>query len=254
MNPLAELRLFVCAVQLLTRLPTPRLAGFKPDWINRAARYYPLAGQLVGALAAAVLWLSSRILGGALPAILAVATAVLMTGGFHEDGLADTFDGLGGGHTAERRLEIMKDSRIGSYGALALGLVTALRIGALSAMRPEAGAMAFLFAGGAARAAAALVMGTLPYARAAPAAKLAPADRPVSVAEVFGAVALSLWPALLMNWRGALAGLALAAVSTAFMAQTARRLIGGYTGDVLGAVEQLAEAALLVGAAAAWPS
>ena len=245
-----ELRLLVCAVQMLTRLPTPPLAGFEPDWPTRAARYYPLVGQLVGMLCAAVLLGASRAVGGATPAVLAVAAGALVTGGFHEDGLADTFDALGGGRTREARLAIMKDSRIGTYGALALGLVTALRVCALTAMTPGRAAVALLFAGGMARAAAVLVMAALPYAGDPAAAKLAVAQRPVGRGEALVALLIGLWPLALMGWAQALVALALAAGSTLAMTLAARRLIGGYTGDVLGATEQLAEAALLLGSAA----
>ena len=246
-----ELRLFVCTLQLLTRLPTPRLEPYDPDWTARAARYYPLAGQVVGLIAAAMLVVAARVWGGGLiPAVLAVGAGVLATGGFHEDGLADTADGLGGGRTPEVRLAIMRDSRIGSYGALALGLVTALRVAALARMSPEAAAAALLFAHGAGRAAAVMVMATLPYARDPAAAKLAPASRPVTRREAAVAVLLGLWPVLLVGWRSAAIGLALAVVAAGWLAWRARRLVGGYTGDVLGAVEQLCEAALLLGAAA----
>ncbi len=249
-----ELRLLACAVQMLTRLPTPRLQGFQPDWTTRAARYYPLAGQLVGAISAIVLLGASHLWGGAVAAVLAVAAGALVTGGFHEDGLADTADGLGGGRTAEARLAIMKDSRIGTYGALALGLVTALRIAALAHMTPVQGALALLLAHGAARAAAVLVMAALPYAGDVATAKLAPAARPAGPGEAALAVGLALWPALWMSWSAVLAGVVLASGAAGMMTLQARRLIGGYTGDVLGAVEQLAETGLLLGAAAAWPA
>ena len=251
MNPRAELRLLVCAVQFLTRLPTPRLRGFEPDWTVRAARYYPLVGQLVGLICAGVLLAASRVLGGPLPAILAIAAGALVTGGFHEDGLADTLDGLAGGGTREARLAIMKDSRIGTYGALALGLVTALRIAALASLPPWRAAAALLFAHGVARAAAVVVMAASPYAGDPAAAKFPPPMRGVTAKEAAAACLLAAWAAVLLGWQGALAGLALAALSTALAARQASRLIGGHTGDVLGAVEQLAEASLLLGAAAA---
>ena len=250
MSPRADLRLLVCAVQFLTRLPTPRLRGFEPDWTMRAARYYPLVGQLVGLICAAVLLAASRIWSGPLPAMLAVGGGALVTGGFHEDGLADTVDGLGGGGTREARLAIMKDSRIGTYGALALGLVVALRIAALASLPPWHAAAALLFAHGAARAAAVVVMAASPYVGDPAVAKLARPSRAVTAIEGVLAYLLSLWPAFLLGWQGALAGLALAALSIALLARQASRLIGGHSGDVRGAVEQLAEAALLLGAAA----
>ena len=92
-----EVSLFLCAVQFLTRIPVPELKGFQADWVSRSARYFPLVGQLVGAISAGVFWGTSLIWPAPVAAILALAAGVLITGAFHEDGLADTFDGLGGG-------------------------------------------------------------------------------------------------------------------------------------------------------------
>src|SRR5205809_570114 len=125
-----QLKLFFCALQFLTRLPAPSFADVQPDWITRAARYYPAVGVPEGAICAGVLLATGQLWSGSLPALLAVATGVLVTGGFHEDGLADTADGLGGGQTPFRRLEIMKDSRVGTYGVLALGLTLAIKVAA----------------------------------------------------------------------------------------------------------------------------
>ncbi len=252
MNRLArEGRLAVCAVQFLTRLPTPHLAGFETDWITRAARYFPLAGQLVGLVSAAV-WLAARQVWPALPAaVLAIAAGVLTTGGFHEDGLADTADGLGGGQTRERRLAIMKDSRLGAFGALALGLVLSLKIVLLAGMAPWAGALALFVAHGGGRTAAVLVMTALPYAGDQDAAKIKPVPQGVKVWEAGLAVALGGWPLLFLGAPRAVLGIILAGAAAGAMAWLARRLIGGVTGDVLGAVEQLAEVALLMAAASA---
>ncbi|MDB5456252.1 MAG: cobS, partial [Caulobacter sp.] len=141
MNLRRELQLLLCATQFLTRAPVPPLPGFQPDWVRRSARYFPLVGQAVGGICALVLLVAAHWLGGWLPALLAVATGVLLTGGFHEDGLADTADGLGGGQTVARRLEIMKDSRVGTYGVLALCLTLAARVGALAALPPLTAAL-----------------------------------------------------------------------------------------------------------------
>jgi len=245
-----QARLLVCAVQFLTRLPTPPLEGFQPDWINRAARYFPLAGLLVGVLVAGVWLAASRLWPGLPAAALAVGAGVLITGAFHEDGLADTADGLGGGQDPARRLAIMKDSRIGSYGALALLVVTSLRIGLLAGLSPWRGAVALVAAHGGARAAAVIVMAALPYAGDPEASKFKPTPTGVRGAEAAFALATGAWPLLGLGAPRAALAIALALATTTAMALTARRLIGGMTGDVLGAVEQLAEVGLLLGAAA----
>ena len=249
MTLLREWRHLVCAAQFLTRLPTP--AGLAGAYgIDRCAQYFPVIGQLVGVLCAAV-WLAAGRLWPGLPAAaVAVAAGVLLTGALHEDGLADTADGLGGGRDREHRLAIMKDSRIGSYGALALILATTLRFVLLAGMRPWAGALALVVAHGGARAAAVVVMAALRYAGDPAAAKVQIVPGSVSWPEAGLAVALGAWPLVGLGPARAALAAALAAAGTAGVALTARRLIGGVTGDVLGAVEQVAEIGLLMGAAA----
>ena len=248
MNPIQEGRLLVCALQFLTRLPTPRLNGFQPAWIGRSTRYFPLVGQLVG-LISALVWLGAGRMWSAWPAaVLAVGASVLVTGAFHEDGLADTADGLGGGSTPEKRLAIMKDSRIGTYGAMALGLVTMLRIAALAGASPWRGVLALLAAHGAGRAAAVLAMATQPYVGDSASAKAGASPQTVNGANAAIAALIALWPFLLFDWRAGALGLGLGGLAAVVLLVQARRLIGGRTGDVLGAVEQLAEVGVLLGA------
>src|SRR5437868_6541889 len=135
------LREYLLAVQFFTRIPvTGRLAdwvGFSPAMLRASAAHFPGVGVLVGAVAAAV----SALLQGVLPdsafsplvaAVFSTIASVLLTGGFHEDGLADVADGLGGSHQRERALEIMKDSRVGAFGAMALGLALLCKVGLLA--------------------------------------------------------------------------------------------------------------------------
>ncbi len=250
MNVRRQIDLFMCAVQFLTRLPTPDLPGFQPDWISRSARYFPVAGQLIGLICAGVWLAASQIWPGAPAAILSLGAGMLATGGFHEDGLADTADGLGGGRTREQRLTIMKDSRIGSFGALASITTIMLKAACIASLGVWPGALALFAAHGGARAAAVVVMATLPYAGDEDAAKVKPAPQGVRWGEASVAVLLGFWPLMLLDFRHAVLGLSLTFISCAALALTARRLIGGVTGDVLGAVEQIAEAALLMGASA----
>jgi len=242
-----QLRLLACATQFLTRAPVP-LRGFQPDWIARSARYFPLVGQAVGAICALVLLAADRWLGGWLPALLAVATGVLLTGGFHEDGLADTADGLGGGQTIAQRLEIMKDSRVGTYGVLALGLTLAARVGALAALPPLTGALALIAVHGLARAGAAVAWAALPYAGAAEAAKATTTERAAPRDAVI-AVLLGLWPLVFQPPAAAVIAGAVGTAAAVVPAVASMRLLGGRTGDVLGAVEQLFEVGFLLACA-----
>ena len=125
----AQLRSFLAAVQYFTRLPVPASVGHSQQLLDDASRYFPAVGVLVGVISATALLLSSFLWPPVVAAIIAVAASIWLTGAFHEDGLADATDGLGGGYGQQRILEIMRDSRIGTYGTLALvlGIACALR-------------------------------------------------------------------------------------------------------------------------------
>src|SRR5262245_58591993 len=129
-----ELRLFFVALQFLTRVPAPRWVGFEPAWLSACVRHFPLVGAGVGLWGAAVLWAALQFWPPMVAALLSLAGTVWLTGAFHEDGLADTCDALGGAVSRERALEIMKDSRIGSYGAIALVLALGLKVALVAAL------------------------------------------------------------------------------------------------------------------------
>jgi adenosylcobinamide-GDP ribazoletransferase len=245
-----QLALLLCGVQFLTRLPMPIQSDFREDWINRATRYFPLIGQFIGLVSAAVLLLASKLWPGWIAALLAVLTAVLLTGALHEDGLADTSDGLGGGRDATHRMAIMKDSRIGTYGVIALGFCTALKLASLTALSPWLAACSLVAAHGVARAATVVVMHALPYAGDPASAQINTQNLPPSRNEMCIALLLACWPLFLLGNARILLGIGICAIVTLAMASTARRLIGGQRGDILGAVEQLCETGFLLGCAA----
>jgi adenosylcobinamide-GDP ribazoletransferase len=242
-------RLF-CAIQLLTRCPTPRVADLAPDWMARSAKYFPLVGQGVGVVCAGVWLVASRIWGAPLAALLAIAAGAAVTGAFHEDGLADTADGLGGGRTREQRLAIMKDSRIGVFALLVVGFCIAARVLALASLPVGEGAWALIAAHGGGRLAAVAVMARQPYAGDPAAAKLTPGLGRVRWAELAFAGFICIWPLFFSRFAPSLAGCTLGAIAASWLALTAQRQIGGYTGDILGAAEQLFETAFLLGVAA----
>jgi len=246
-----QVELFLSALQFLTRLPVPALARFEPHWTTRSARYFPLVGQIVGGLSALTLLGAAQLWPAWVAALLAIGVGVLITGAFHEDGLADTADGLGGGQTVERRLEIMKDSRVGTYGVLALILPLGLKVAVLASLPPVTAACALLAAHGLGRAAAVIAMRLTPYAVAGEAGKWKPVPQGVHTGEAAFAVVTSLWPLVLLPWTAGAAGLALGALFALALALLAKRLIGGHTGDVLGGVEQLFELGFLLGLSAA---
>ncbi|HLS19992.1 MAG TPA: adenosylcobinamide-GDP ribazoletransferase [Paracoccaceae bacterium] len=233
----AELQI---ALMFMTRLPPGPIRGEVPSLAD--ARWaYPLAGLVVGGLA----WCGHALaLAAGLPpsvaAVSAIAIMALATGGLHFDGLADLADGIGGGRDAEHRLRIMRDSHIGSYGALALLLVTAL-IGASIASFPPGRAMAgaFLFSAVTSRLAMLAVLEWLPPVRADGLGRDASGHNPCVLLPGLGICAGTAW----LAGSGSVPALLSAAVTVFAIAHLARRKIGGQTGDVLGAIQLATEAA-----------
>ena len=233
---LAEARV---AVVFLTRVPL-RLGDGPAPGIGAASWAFPLCGVLVGAAS----WLA---FAGAtllsLPplicALLAVNAGAILTGALHEDGLADVADGFGGGRDHARKLEIMRDSAIGSYGVLALILTLALRAGSIAQI-PSVGMalLAFIAMAAASRAAMQSVMAALPPARADGLGQMAGAPTRWRVVTGLALGALAIAP---LGWPAAAAAALGVALGAAAVAILAWRQIGGQTGDVLGAAQQIAE-------------
>lgn len=259
--PMRELRLLLLALQFLTRLPVPCWVGHEPELMRRAARHFPLVGALIGAAAAGVALAAHLVWSAPVAAGLAVAFTVWLTAALHEDGLADTADALLGASGREKALAILKDSRIGTYGAAALGLVLLLRV-VLAADLMVRGAWALtaglIAANASGRALAVLMMCTLPYAGDEALAKTRGVTRDRSAADTawacfIGALMLmfatTLQPAPL-----ATLGVSLVLLLTLFLGLRAvlQRRLAGYTGDTLGAAEQLGEVAVLLALAGAW--
>ena len=256
-----ELRRFLVALGYFTRLPIPAWVGWSVEELDRAARYFALVGAVVGVFCAGVLWLALH--WWAVPVAVAVSmlASVMLTGAFHEDGLADSADGFGGGYTAERVLEIMRDSRIGSFGALALVLVLLLKFASLCALADGGwwrAAAALVCAHVLARAAAVYVMRGLPHVRPDAASRAKPVAQAPRAAELVVTV-LTVVAVLALAYSAQVFGAAslAAAVLAAFLcAEAARRWfaqrLGGYTGDCLGATQQLAELAVYLALSASW--
>jgi len=232
-----------------TRLPLAHAGSIGGTDIARASWALPLAGALVGLLGALVYWLAQKVgLTPLVAAALTVGATLLVTGCLHEDGLADTADGFGGGGR-ERKLEIMRDSRIGTYGACALAISLILRIGALASIAdPALVAPALIAAHAGARATLPMFMRMVPQARANGLA--ASAGRPPSAAVVIaGALGLIALGFGLVPPMAPIAALLLF-VAGIVQAWLCIRQIGGQTGDVLGALEQAGEILILLTAAA----
>lgn len=240
------------AASFLTRVPVGAASAPPPAdpdaALARAMPWFPVVGALVGGLTALVYGGAHWLLPPLPAALAAVAVAVVATGAFHEDGLADAADALWGGYDRDRRLAILKDSRHGTFGVSALVLGLGLRVALLASLSPGAAAGALVAAGALGRGAAVGLMATTPAARVdGLGAAYVHALRPVqTTAGLAGALALGA--AGLAGWA------AVAAAAVLVTAWVARRValdkLGGLVGDVLGAAEQLAELATLVVAVA----
>lgn len=247
MNALGyQLRLVLTAIQYFTRLPVPRWVGYSERQLNDASRYFPLVGILVGLFTGVVFVLTLRVFPQPIAVLLAMLSGILLTGGFHEDGLADTCDGFGGGQDRPQILAIMKDSRIGSYGVLGLVFALLLKFSAL-AMLPAAQFVAISAAAHAfSRFMAVSLIYTQRYVRDDDSARAKPAAQSLSHDAFACAALFALVP---LVWLGTSGGMA-AGVAMALriiVAQYFYRRIGGYTGDCLGAVQQITEVGFYLG-------
>jgi adenosylcobinamide-GDP ribazoletransferase len=233
-------------IAFLTRLPIPRDAATSGDQLAQASWAFPIAGMVVGLVGALAYVLAYKF--GLRPwpsAALSIVATLIVTGCLHEDGLADTADGFGGGATRERKLEIMRDSRIGTYGVCALTLSILIRAGALASLAdPRTVVFALIAAHGAARATLPLFMTLLPPARSDGLSHTAgqPAQDRMLIACALGLLILAIF---LGPWPGLFALMLLAAAVGA-MRWLSSAQIGGQTGDVLGALEQVGETIILL--------
>ena len=244
-----ELVIFLLAVQFLTRLPVPNGVEFSQQRLAAAPRYYPLVGIVIGALSASVFFAATIIFPNTVSIILAITGGVLFTGAFHEDGLADTFDGIGGGTTKERALTIMKDSRIGVYGAVALMLTMLIKLAALTAMAPQIAIIGFVAAHGLSRFSSIVVIATSQYVREEGTGKhTAPGISTGGlIVASFTAILCFAGIGYLLSPSAALFCLIGLCVGHILMRMMFERKLGGYTGDTLGAIQQTSEVGIYLG-------
>ncbi|WP_322881596.1 adenosylcobinamide-GDP ribazoletransferase [Pandoraea sputorum] len=241
-----QLRLFLTALGFFTRVPIPQCVGYSPEQLNAATRYFPLVGVFVGALVATLTVAMGHVWSPHLAIALGLGVSVLLTGAFHEDGLADSVDAFGGAFERERVLEIMHDSRIGTYGAVALWLALALKWQALVDIQASHGwsgfAVVLIGAHAASRSMAISLLRALDYVR--PEGKAKPVAQRLSLSGLMFGVLCSapwwVWP----DWRAGVTGVVVLIALRAAFIRYLRRRLGGYTGDTLGFAQQLGELAL----------
>ena len=235
-----------------TRIPCPKNIDHNPEYLNKASRYFPIIGWIVGAISFAVYYLLSNLFSNDIAIILAVISGILTTGAFHEDGFADVCDGFGGGWTKDKILKIMKDSAIGAYGAIGLVLLFLLKFQALAQLSSIQFAIynsqfiiliLFVTAHAISRLAAISIVFTHEYSRDDASSKSKPIAQSYTWREVFGAFFFGLLPLLFLScfhWQFSLVLLPVFATRF-FLARYFQKWIDGYTGDCLGATQQVCE-------------
>lgn len=250
-----QFTLLVVATQFLTRLPTPSVEDFQPQWLGQSLRYFPLVGGIVGLLNVAIWWLAAQWLPLSVAVGLMLAASLVITGAFHEDGFADACDGFGGGRTIEQTLVIMKDSRIGAFGAIGVVMLLGLKWTVMVNLPPAAFPLVIVSAHVVSRWCAIGLIGCLRYVRSGDDGKSQPFDRGLPASEwvlsgLLGAALVASVAAVTgvsgrgieAEWQGIAAAVILAVGCGLYF----RARIGGYTGDCLGATQQLSELAFLV--------
>ena len=247
---------FLLAVGFFTRIPVPNQVNFQESDLNHSVKYFPLIGLLVGLLGAFTYYVSALIFPQSIAIIASMAVTVFVTGAFHEDGLADSADGIGGGWQREQVLTIMQDSRLGTYGALTLFFVLLAKFELLGNMHADMTMLTLVCAHPFSRLCAIWLMASLPYAKANSnySGKAKPLATEISridlcIANLFGLLPLLLLIGLIQmtidNWQATLAYVCFLASAMGagwcWWHALLKRKLNGYTGDTLGAVQQISE-------------
>lgn len=250
--------IFFTALMFYTRIPCPKNIDHNPDYLNKASRYFPLIGWIVGAIAFGVYAVASWLWNTEIGMVLSMMASVLVTGAFHEDGFADVCDGFGGGWTKAKILTIMKDSAIGAYGAIGLVLLFLLKFMSLVTLVKSDSLytlfLVFVTGHALSRLVAISIVFTHEYSREDATSKSKPIAQQYSWKEVVGALFFGLLPLLALMSNHAIIGLVVFPVFLAryFLARYFQKWIDGYTGDCLGATQQVCEVIFYLTLLAIW--
>lgn len=255
-----EIHIFLTSIMFYTRIPCPLWVDHSPDYLNQATRYFPLVGWVVGGMYAGCIVVLSMFFSPLISIILGLAVSVLITGAFHEDGFTDMCDGFGGGWTRENILLIMKDSRVGTFGLVGLGLLLALKASSTYELIGVANGPIFILmiisSHALSRAMAVVVVRYMSYARDDDdQSKTKPVSTSISVNSFIIAITFALIPLMvLMVQTSPMVAMAVIPMvaSTAYLMRYFKKWIGGYTGDCLGAVQQVTEVVFLLSQLILW--
>lgn len=251
-----EWSVFLTAVMFYTRIPCPRWVDHSAEMLNKATKYFPLIGWVAGGFAALTFWGSILVLPANVAIVLSMIASILLTGAFHEDGFADVCDGFGGGWTKEKILKIMKDSAIGAYGALGMFMMLLFKFVLLREVANLTDslttAVVILSAHSVSRANSVYMIFTDEYARDNKDSKAKPVAKQMKKSSFLVAVLIGLLPLFYFQNVYFLIAVPVLILVKLYLSRYFRKWIGGYTGDCLGAVQQVSEVVFYLLVIALW--
>lgn len=247
-----EIELFLTAVMFFTRIPCPKGLPYSQEHLDESSRYYPVIGWIVGGCAALVFYLSQLILPFSVSVLLSMIATVFLTGAFHEDGFGDVCDGFGGGRSREDVLTIMKDSRIGAYGAIGLILIFMLKFFSLAEMSPRILPLVLIAGHSVSRGVSSVFRYTHTYVQDNDQSKVRPMAKKMTLKNLVITMALGIVPLFLFNAGFVFWVLVPVLFAESLTAGYFARRIGGYTGDCLGALQQICEVTFYAGFFVLW--
>ncbi|MEM7549055.1 MAG: adenosylcobinamide-GDP ribazoletransferase [Bacteroidota bacterium] len=246
-----EIRVFFTALMFYTRIPCPSWVDHSPEYINKSTRYFSAIGVIVGAIGALVFTLSAQLFSQSISILLSMIATIWVTGAFHEDGFADVLDGFGGGWTKEQKLTIMKDSRLGTYGTVGLILILLLKYQAIHELPIHFIPFSIISAHTFSRFFASTLITYLPHVTSE-GSKTKPVADGMPARSVILSFVIAL-PTLLLfrNWI-IITVIPILLLFSFYMAYKFRKNIGGYTGDCLGATQQICELGFYLSSVLIW--
>ena len=236
-----EIQILLTSVMFYTRIPVPPTIKYSDEMLNKATRYFPFVGLIIGGITALIYYGLSFVFPVALAIVFSIAAGILFSGAFHEDGFADVCDGFGGGWTKQERLSIMKDSRIGTYGTVGLILILLTKFICLNELPVKTLPLIMIAAHSFSRFVPVITIFFGKYAREDLTSKVKPIGNKIGVGGFIFSFIVGILPLFLFkNWLFILATIIPLIIGFAFMPYFNKR-IGGYTGDCLGAIQQVCE-------------
>ena len=236
-----QFHLLLTAFGFFTRIPIPYKFAFSQEYLNKCNRYLPLVGYVVGGISALVFYLFALIFPHSIAVLLSMSTSILLTGAFHEDGFADVCDAFGGGWTKEKILTIMKDSRVGAYGAIGIFMLLLLKFTVLNEIPSEYIVKAIIIGHVISRLMAVWTMHSLSYVREDESSKSKPVTKALQIKDLIIAFSTALISLVLFTDYRIIFILLPAFTAKKWLEIYFRKWIGGYTGDCLGSIQQVTE-------------